>query len=326
MQSNHDKIRWGVVGCGKVSHRFMDGLKDVPDTQMVAAWSRRASSVQGFTARYGGLACESMEELLAADIDAVYIATLPDSHATYSIAALNAGKHVLCEKPASFNRETLEEVLTLAKEKGLLFMEAMKPPFFPLYQQLKTHLQTDPIGEIGYVRAGSSVTGIGEDHPSLSLELAGGTLMAIGIYEAFLVQDWLGETKSVQAMGKLGKTGIDEFCVFQTEHEAGYGQFYTGFTLHGKGDALISGTLGHVTIHQNWWNPVQATIAYLDGRVVELDVPFTAGGFNYETYHFCQLIRNGLLESPIISHQLSKSMIGLLDKVREEIGLKFNGE
>jgi len=319
-------IKWGIIGCGRIAHRFMQGLNEVADTQLVSSWSRRQSTVSAFVEQYGGIACASVDELLATDIDAVYIATLPDSHAAYSIAALKAGKHVLCEKPVTVNLPELEQVLAVAKECNLLFMEGMKPAFYPLYLRLKEHLAIDPIGPAGYVRAGSSVADCPPDHPNFSHELVGGALMQIGIYEAFLAIDWLGQLQDVQAMGRFGQTGIDMFAVFQTLHAGGYSQLYAGFDMHGKGDALIAGPLGHITIHKNWWNPAHATIDYLDGRSVELHEPFTAGGLNYEIAHFCDLIKAGKTESPIISHQMSKQMIDLIDKARAEIGLKFPSE
>ena len=319
-------IRWGIIGCGRIAHRFMQGLKEVPDAEFVGAWSRREETVEAFVEQYGGVGFANVGELLNGDIDAVYIATLPDSHELYSILAVNAGKHVLCEKPAAINLKSLDKILKVAKEKKLLFMEGMKPPFFPLYRKLKEYLLTDSIGEIGYVRAGSSVADISPDHPNFSHDLAGGAVMGIGIYEAYLALDWLGDTKQVQAMGRFGDNKIDMFTIFQTEHEKGYGQFYCGFDLHGKGDALICGTLGNISIHRNWWNPATATINYLDGRTVELDEPFTAGGLNYETAHFCDLINQGLTESPVITYEISRQMIAMLDNARKIIGLKFKGE
>jgi predicted dehydrogenase len=319
-------IKWGIIGCGRIAHRFVQGLREVPDAKLVSVWSRRAESVIGFVSQYGGTPCDSVDELFASDIDAVYIATLPDSHALYSIAALNAGKHVLCEKPAAVNLAILDQILRVAKSKELVFMEGMKPPFFPLYKRLKEHLKDDPIGPVGYVRAGSSVADISRDHPNFSYDLIGGSLMQIGIYEAFLAIDWLGETNQVQALGRFGEVGIDLFSIFQTEHSNGYAQLYCGLDLHGKGDALICGTKGYVTIHKNWWNPARATINYLDGRIIELDEPFVAGGLNYEIQHFCELINEGVTESPIISHELSRQMISMLDEARKIIGLKFKGE
>ncbi len=323
---DNNELKIGLIGCGRISHRFMQGLAVVDGVELAAAWSRRQESVAAFTGKYGGKACPSIEELLQSDIDAVYIATLPDSHADYSILALNAGKHVLCEKPATVNLSQLNEVLAIAKSKKLLFMEGMKPPFYPLYQKLKVHLQTDPIGPAGYVRAGSAVADLSHDHPNFSYQLAGGAIMQIAPYEAFLALDWLGAMTGLQAMGRFSGREVDMFSIFQTMHSDGYAQLYCGFDLHGKGDALISGPLGYITIHQNWWNPAKATINYLDGRIVELDEPYTAGGLNYELAHFCELIRNGQTESPIITHELSRGMMGMLDEARKQVGLRFEGE
>lgn len=319
-------VRFGIIGCGRISHRFMQGLAAVEGAELTAAWSRRAESVEQFVTQYGGKACANLDELLASDIDAVYIATLPDTHAFYSIAALNAGKHVLCEKPATVNLAQLDEVLAVTREKKLLFMEGMKPPFFPLYQKLKTYLETDPIGPVGYVRAGSSVADLSHDHPNFSYNLIGGGIMQILPYEAFLALDWLGPMTDIQTMGRFSGKEVDMFAVIQTQHESGYSQLYCGFDLHGKGDALIAGTLGHITIHKNWWNPSKASISYLDGRTVEIDEPFTAGGLNYEIAHFCDLLRTGQTESPVITHELSRGMMALLDKAREQVGLRFANE
>jgi len=320
------ELKIGLIGCGRISHRFMQGLAVVDGAELTAAWSRRAESVVPFTGKYGAKACANLDELLQSDVDAVYVATLPDSHAYYSIAALKAGKHVLCEKPATVNLAQLEDVLALSKAKNLLFMEGMKPPFYPLYQKLKAHLQTDPIGTVGYVRAGSAVADLSHDHPNFSYQLAGGAIMQIAPYEAFLALDWLGPMTNLQAMGRFSGKEVDMFSIFQTQHDNGYAQLYCGFDLHGKGDALISGTLGYVTIHQNWWNPAKASINYLDGRVVELDEPFIAGGLNYEISHFCDLIRNRQTESPIITHDLSRGMMSMLDEARKQVGLRFEGE
>ena len=319
-------IKFGIIGCGRISHRFMQGIKQVDGVELTAAWSRRVESVEQFVAQYGGKACTSLDDLLSSDVDVVYIATLPDSHADYSIAALNAGKHVLCEKPATVNLAQLEPVLQLAKSKRLLFMEGMKPPFYPLYRKLKEHLLHDPIGPVGYVRAGSAVMDCPPEHPNYSYDLIGGGIMQIAPYEAFLALDWLGPMTDLQAMGRFSGREVDMFSIFQTQHGNGYAQLYCGFDLYGKGDALISGTLGHVTIHKNWWNPAKATIEYLDGRVIELNEPFTAGGLNYEIEHFHNLIQNGQTESPIITHDLSRQMIAMLEKARMQIGLKFRIE
>jgi scyllo-inositol 2-dehydrogenase (NADP+) len=274
----------------------------------------------------GCLPCPSLAALLESDIDAVYIATLQDSHAEFAQAALRAGRHVLCEKPATINAAQLDEVLRAARDAQRLFMEAMKPPFYPLYRKLRAHLAADPIGEAGFVRAGCSIANAPADHPAFSFEHAGGALLDIGVYELFLAVDWLGAPLEVQTLGRLGPTGVDTFASLNCRHERGMAQLFCGLDLHGKGDAFIAARDGHVTIHENWWNPVRATVRYVDGRVVELDAPFEGGGLNYETAHFCELIRAGQLESPVMPHATSRHMIAMADAARGALGLRFAGE
>jgi scyllo-inositol 2-dehydrogenase (NADP+) len=319
-------IRWGVVGTGRIARRFAQGLAHVPNAQLAAVWSRRAGPAQAYVAEFGGEACTSFDALLASGVDALYIATMQDSHADYAIAALQAGLHVLCEKPATVNRPQLERVIEAARAAQRLFMEAMKPPFYPLYRKLRAHLSVDPIGDVGLVRAGCSVPGVPADHPSLSFEHAGGALLDIGIYEIFLAVDWLGAPREVQTLGRLGATGVDTFASLNSLHEGGIAQLFCGLDLHGKGDALLMAKGGHVTLHEPWWNPSRATIRYADGRVVELDEPFEGGGLNYETAHFCELVRTGALESPLMPHGKSLQMIGMADAARAALGLKFAGE
>jgi len=319
-------IRWGIVGAGRIARRFAQGLAYVPHARLAALWSRRPEPAQTFADEFGGEACASFDALLASGIDALYIATVQDSHADYAVAALQAGVHVLCEKPATINRPQLERVVDAARGAQRLFMEAMKPPFYPLYRKLRAHLNDDPIGDMGLVRAGCSVPGVPDDHPSLSFEHAGGALLDIGIYEIFLAVDWLGAPLEVQTLGRLGSTGVDTFASLNSRHERGIAQLFCGLDLHGKGDALLMAKGGHVTIHEPWWNPSRATIRYTDGRVVDLDEPFEGGGLNYETAHFCELIRAGRLESPLMPHSKSLQMIEMADAARAALGLKFAGE
>ncbi|MGA3011943.1 MAG: Gfo/Idh/MocA family oxidoreductase [Terracidiphilus sp.] len=320
-------IRWGIAGPGYAGGRFAEGLKAVEGARLEAVWGRTHERAQVFALKFGAhQTIDSLDQLLAAEVDAVYVATHPDSHAAICIRALEAGKHVLCEKPAALNERQLVEVLEVAGRHDRLFMEAMKPPFFPLYRRLREHLSADPIGPVGFVRAGHADASLSKTHPLHSAELGGGGIMGIGPYEAFLALDWLGELKRVQTMGRVGTAGVDVLALFQTEHARGMAQLHTGIDLLGRGDALLCGPSGYVTIHENWWNPRRAAIHYIDGRKVELNEPFEAGGFNYETAHFCELIRQGRRDSPVIPHALSLGMARLLEAARSELGVRFPGE
>jgi predicted dehydrogenase len=320
-------INWGIIGPGRAAARFAQGLAGVPDASLVSVWGRNIDRAQAFVQRHGRQhVATTLDEVLASPVDAIYVATHPDSHAALSIAALTAGKHVLCEKPSALNVAQLESILDAANRSDRLFMEAMKPPFFPLYPKLRAHLVADPIGPIGFVRAGHADSTLAPDYPLYYPELGGGSLLGIGPYEAFLALDWLGDLRHVQTMGRLSPAGVDNFAIFQTLHQRGMAQLHTGLDLLSLGDALLSAPRGYVRIHANWWNPSRATVHYLDGREVELHEPFAHGGFNYETDHFCQLIRSGLRESPEITHALSLAMARLLEEARTAIGVQFPGE
>ncbi len=327
-QVNEERmVRFGVIGPGRAAARFAQGLEAVPNSLLTAVWGRNPGRMREFAERFQApLAAKSLGEFLASEIDAVYVATHPDSHRDLCLRALAAGKHVLCEKPAALNVRQLGELLEAANRQDRLFMEAMKPPFFPLYQRLRAHLAVDPIGSVGFVRAGHADSTLEPDYPLHFTELGGGGIMGIGPYEAFLALDWLGPLKRVHTLGRTNAAGVDSFAVIHTEHERGFGQLHTGLDLLSHGDAMLSGPRGYAVIHANWWNPLRATIHYSDGHIVELDEPFTAGGFNYETAHFCDLIRNGLRESPEISHALSLQMAHLLEEARNALGVRFPGE
>ena len=320
-------IRWGVVGPGRAAARFAQGLQAIPGASLIGVWGRNPERTRDYAVRFAiSRVCNSLDQLLAEPIDAVYVATHPDSHADICIAALAAGKHVMCEKPAALNVRQLEAVLDAARSPGRLFMEAMKPPFFPLYRKLREHIEEYPIGQVGFVRAGHADATIGPDYPLHFPELGGGGIMGIGPYEAFLAIDWLGELKRVQTMGRLSAAGVDNLALIQTEHERGMAQLHAGLDLLSRGDALLCAPGGYVLIHPNWWNPTRATIHYADRRTVELHEAFLHGGFNYETEHFCELIRDGVHESPVISHALSLGMARLLESARTELGVRFPGE
>ena len=302
-------------------------MQAVEYASITAVWGRNPERTRAYAEKFSvPFVAPTLESLLSSDIDAVYVATHPDTHANLCLKALAAGKHVLCEKPAALNVVQLEQVLAAARTHDRLFMEAMKPPFFPLYLKLREHLEHDSIGPIGFVRAGHCDSSIGPDYPLHFAELGGGGIMGIGPYEAFLALDWLGPLKRVQTMGRLSPAGVDNFALIQTEHERGMAQLHTGIDLLSRGDALLCAPRGYVLIHANWWNPSRASIHYVDGRIVELHEPCSAGGFNYETTHFCDLIRHGLRESPVIPHALSLDMARLLQETRLTLGVHFPNE
>jgi predicted dehydrogenase len=184
-------IRFGVIGPGRAASRFAEGIAAVEGAEIAAVWGRNAERAAGYAAKFSiPMIAATLDSLLSSDVDAVYVATHPDTHAEFCIAAIEAGKHVLCEKPAALNLRQVERVIAGARAHDRLFMEAMKPPFFPLYRRLRQYLESDPIGPVGFVRAGHCDSSIGPDYPLHFRELGGGGILGIGPMRRFWL--WTG--------------------------------------------------------------------------------------------------------------------------------------
>jgi predicted dehydrogenase len=108
------EVRWGVIGGGDSARRFAAGLRYVTGAKFTSIWTRKREVAEAFAAHFGGATTGTLEQMLNGPVDAVYIATHPDSHHAYALAALAAEKHVLCEKPSMLNGQELEEVLVAA--------------------------------------------------------------------------------------------------------------------------------------------------------------------------------------------------------------------
>ena len=335
-------IRWGILGAGAIAGRFGRDLTYVPDARVTAVYARRPEAAQQLATALNAQPVSSPADLFTAGIDAVYIATLPDTHHAFARAALKAGLPVLCEKPVTRTLAELDDLLSLAATRNLLFMEAMKTPFFPLYRALREHLaclegqgsfpdRETVLGPIGFVQAGNASAHTPPDHPSWSAALAGGALMAIGVYQAFLAVDWLGPASETQALDQPSFSAsdalpVDVFTLVQSRHQHGFSQLYAGLALASPGTATLAGPRGFAILHKPWWNPSRATLTPLTGSPIELHRPVLGDGLHYETTHFCDLLRAGQRESPIVTHAHSRAVMHLLDQARAAIGLRFPGE
>jgi predicted dehydrogenase len=99
---------WGVIGGGDSARRFAAGLRYVTGAKLTSVWTRKREAAEAFAAQFGGATTRTLDQMLSSSVDAVYIATHPDSHHAYALEALTAGKHVLCEKPSMLNGQQLK--------------------------------------------------------------------------------------------------------------------------------------------------------------------------------------------------------------------------
>ena len=149
------KVRWGILGTGKVADQFCGELKKVPGVEIRRVWSRTVANAAALARRHLiPHATKNLEEFLGSgDLDLVYICTPTALHEDHAIACLEAGFGVLCEKPLTTSVESANRIFNKAKAKNLFCMEGMWMRFNPLVQKTKNLIQSGAIGELISVRA-----------------------------------------------------------------------------------------------------------------------------------------------------------------------------
>jgi predicted dehydrogenase len=321
------RFNWGVLGPGRIANQFAEGLKVIEDTNLYAVASTNLERAKAFAEKYGGEKTYGSYEALVNDpqVDGVYIATPHRFHFDNILLCLKAGKPVLCEKPLTVNAAETKELVKTAKAKNIFLMEALWTRFLPIYTQIRQWLNDQTIGEIKLL---TSTFGINvpkeQDDRWLNPELAGGTLLDMGVYP-ISVSQWVmeQEPQSLSVKSYIGKTGVDELTAAVFKYESGViSQFSTNFISDDANDFYIYGSKGHIRIHPNYWGSNRATLVS-SGQELTIIKPLRSSGFEYETEEAMRCIRLGLLESPQMSHAHTVANMELMDRMRKEIGLKY---
>jgi predicted dehydrogenase len=321
------KFKWGIIGPGRIAHQFAEGLKVIEDAALVAVASNSPERAQAFAAQHGGEKTYTSYEALVNDpqVDAIYIATPHRFHIENALLCLKAGKPVLCEKPLTVNAAETQQLIETARAHKVFLMEALWTRYLPIYQPIREWLEAKAIGDLRLLVSNFGIN-IPKD-PSerwLNPELAGGTLLDMGIYPIAVSQWIMGQMPhSFSAQAYLGSTGVDELTTALLKYKNGViSQFNSNFITDGVNDFMIYGSTGHIRIHANYWAATEATLVASD-QLLTISKPFRGGGFEYQTEEAMHCIRAGLLESPGMSHADTLANMKLMDNIRAEIGVKY---
>ena len=321
------KFKWGILGPGRIAHNFADGLKVIDDASLYAVASSNLERAEAFANEYGGAKTYNSYEALVNDpeVDGVYIATPHRFHFENIMRCLNTGKPVLCEKPLTVNAAETRQVIKTARENKVFLMEALWTRYLPIYRVVRQWLDDGVIGHISLM-VGTFGFNAPKDKDDRwqNLELAGGTLLDMGVYPIAVSQWVMGtQPKSFVAMAHLGKTGVDELTTVLLKYENGViSQFHSSFLSNNVNDFLIYGAKGHIRIHPNFWGSTQASLVANDQELT-VSRSLRASGFEYQIEEAMRCIRAGLLESPGMSHADTLANMELMDSIRAEIGLKY---
>jgi len=266
-----EPVRWGLLSTARINEAILGGAQQSERTQVVAVASRDQGRADAYAREHGlERAHGSYEALLEdGDIDVVYN-SLPNSmHVEWSVRALEAGKHVLCEKPMDRRVEAVERAFDTAERKGRLLMEAFMYRHHPQTHKAVELVRDGAIGELRQLRSLFSFTLGDATDVRLQPELDGGALMDLGCYCISMQRVLAGEPELVFGRQRLGGGGVDVGFVGILQFPGDvFGEFHCGFDLpEGNGLEAI-GSLGKLLVR----DPVRCRDPHVEVNGVRVDV------------------------------------------------------
>lgn len=319
-------INWGIIGCGNIANKFAKDLFTVENATLYAVASRTQEKADAFALEYSAKKAYASYEALAKDknIDAVYIATPHALHKENTLLCLEHGIAVLCEKPFAMNSNEVNEMITKAKEKNVLLMEALWTYFLPHYQYVLDLVKTETYGKILKLEADFGFYRAFNNNARLfNKNLGGGSLLDIGIYPIFSALSTLGMPKNIKADATYFENGADSSCRMTFNYENGATALLKSTLVEDTPtEASFYCEKGTIKINSMFHAPSTVTITS-NGKNVTKDFGYNTIGYNYETIHFNELLRQGKTESDVMTFDFSKNLIKLLDDVRSIINLHY---
>lgn len=321
------KLRWGILAPGAMSNVFAADLRLVGSV-LQAVGSRSQERADAFASQHGVAAAYGSYEALVADpsVDIVYVASPHNFHREHAELVLEAGKHLLLEKPFTVEASDARQVVALAREKGRFAMEGMWTRFLP--HMIRTREWIDE-GRIGTVR--TVLSNHSWNLPDWKMKrcgdpnLAGGALLEMGVYPIDLAFDILGSPTGVQAFSTPYPTGVDAQTSVLFSYPDG-AQAVLNFALDTRGPntSIVMGTAGRIEMDADWWKPVMVRRYDSDNRLVEeYDGRAPGSGYQFEALAVEELIARGETESEWMSLDHSLEIMEMLDTIRAQIGLTY---
>ena len=327
-------MKWGILATGNIAKKFASTLRQMEGSGelLTAVGSRSQASAQAFAEEYQVPRCYGSYEALAADpeVEIVYVATPNNLHYENCLMCLNAGKHVLCEKPFTTNAGEAETLYKLAEEKGLFIMEAFWIRFLPIYSRLWEALSEGLIGRVRHIRCeyGFIAKGARKERKFQS-GLGGGALLDIGIYNLGFLHMVTGTApKAFHSEVHINEYGTDDFSTLNLSYPDGC--TCTAYCAQSIGmimerEAVIYGEKGTITL-KDYQHAQHMEIKVYEGQVYEIDCPFQINGFEYQIEEASRCAAAGKSHSDKFTPEDSLTVLRLMDDIRESWDMKFEYE
>lgn len=305
----------GVIGTGRIAHRLVPEIKYVSGISVNSVYNPHEGRAADFVKEFELESAFTELEPFLDSVDAVYIASPHETHYQYALAALNAGKHVLCEKPVALQRAQAEQLFSIAREKNLVMMEALKTAYCPGFEQLLGIALSGEIGEIHDVEA--CFTRLTD--PSLREMIdtsTGGAFTEFGSYGMLPILKLFGTNiKSVRFDSFNAKNGIDLYTKGYFTFENGFGLVKTGLGVKSEGQLIISGTEGYILAKSPWWLTQSFEVRYEDpNKKDEHFVTFLGNGLRYEVSAFTSRIYGKPTVKTMLTDDESITMAAVMEQ------------
>jgi len=309
LRNTRDKISLGMIGTGRIAQRFVKELKFVNNLELLSVLTPSKQKLEDFLYQNAILyGFTKIEDFFASNIDAVYIASPHQFHYEQVKMALNAGKHVLCEKPIALKEEQLIELFELANKKKLTLVEALKTGYFPAFSKLLDEVNSGIIGEVQEVKA--TFTKLIEDRSLREWnDFYGGATLELGSYPLLLAQKIFGTPKKISYFKQMeGQVDSSNRIVCQYENDK-IAILTVGIGMKSEGSAIISGTKGYIYVPAPWWLTKSFSVRFEDSKKeYNFKYEFAGDGLRYEIAEFASLISR----HEIISDRVTQNdMLGI---------------
>lgn len=322
------KLRWGFLSAGGIATAVADDFR-IAGINIQAVGARDMAKANKFADTFGIPNRHQGYEALVNDpeVDVVYVSTPHPWHHQHALLALNAGKHVLLEKPFTINAREAKEIKDLAAAKKLFVLEAMWTRFLPSMDAIFEVINSGVLGEIKLVTADHSqylphVPRLWEP------QLGGGALLDLGIYPVSFAVRVLGLPQKMTAKATLTGEKVDETTSIIFEYEDGaQATLTTCMSAAGPVTAVVTGTYGRIDIDGSFYNQTSFKVFNQGGEVIQSYHQKIDGvGRQYQGLHLERCVAAGLLESPIMSITESVEIMKVMDALRTQIGVKYPTE
>jgi predicted dehydrogenase len=324
-----DHLRWGILATGGIAHALVKDLQLI-GIPVTAVGSRDLGRARDFAERLGiPNAHGSYEELVAdPEVDVIYVATPHPAHAGNALLALDAGKHVLVEKPFTVTEAEAQAVVDRAAERGLIALEAMWTRWLPHMIRVREIIAAGTLGEVRAVIADHDQKASADPAGRMQApELGGGALLDLGIYPVSFAWDILGAPERVLAMSDPTPTGVDQNTAILLGYPQAKAVLHTELDARGPNRAVVIGTEARIEIDPVWYTPTSFTVSNAQGEVLERYESTVEGrGMQFQALELERLVAEGHGPGDLLPPAETVGIMGTLDEVRRQIGLRYPGE